>query len=97
MSYRVIFSPQAEQQIIDLHEYITINGNQIVANGFISDLLDYLEGFTIFPERGNRRDDIRPGMRVTHFRHRTVIAFAIDGDSIIIAGIYHGGASYEGL
>ncbi|OON42186.1 plasmid stabilization protein [Izhakiella australiensis] len=97
MSYRVVFSPEAEQQMIALHEYISANGNQIVANGFIADLLDYLEGFVIFPERGNRRDDIRPGMRVTNFRHRTVIAFAIDGDNILIAGIYHGGADYESM
>lgn len=67
----------------------------MIADRFISELLDYLDGFIIFPERGNRRDDIRPGLRITHFRHRTVIAFAVDDEQILIAGIYHGGQSYD--
>ncbi|MBM2967380.1 type II toxin-antitoxin system RelE/ParE family toxin, partial [Escherichia coli] len=45
--------------------------------------------------RGNKRDDIRQGMRVTHFRHRTIIAFAVDDNKVFIAGVYHGGQSYE--
>ncbi|HGX8763631.1 TPA: type II toxin-antitoxin system RelE/ParE family toxin, partial [Escherichia coli] len=35
------------------------------------------------------------GMRVTHFRHRTIIAFAVDSRKVFIVGIYHGGQSYE--
>ncbi|EOS92901.1 type II toxin-antitoxin system RelE/ParE family toxin [Erwinia tracheiphila] len=95
MAYTVIFSPAAERQITDLHDYIAVHGSQMIADRFISELLDYLDGFIIFPERGNRRDDIRPGLRITHFRHRTVIAFAVDDEQILIAGIYHGGQSYD--
>lgn len=95
MSYKLIFSPEAEQQIIELHTYITREGGQLNADRFTGELLDYLEGFTTFPERGNRRDDIRPGMRITHFRHRTIIAFAVTEEQTLIAGIYHGGQSYE--
>lgn len=94
MDYTVTFTPEAEQQIVDLHRYITEQSNQIVADGFIDDLLEYLEGFSTFPERGNKRDDIRSGLRVTHFRHRTVIAFAVDDNRVLIAGIYHGGQHY---
>lgn len=94
MDYRVTFAPEAEQQIVDLHRYITEQSSQIVADGFIDALLEYLEGFSTFPERGNKRDDIRPGLRVTHFRHRTVIAFAVDDDCVLIAGVYHGGQHY---
>ncbi|ELI7923491.1 type II toxin-antitoxin system RelE/ParE family toxin [Yersinia enterocolitica] len=94
MDYRVTFTPEAEQQIVDLHRYITEQSSQIVADGFIDALLEYLEGFSTFPERGNKRDDIRPGLRVTHFRHRTVIAFAVDGDCVLIAGVYYGGQNY---
>jgi len=95
MAYTIIFSPEAEQQIADLHDYISLHGGRAIASRFINELLDYLNGFTIFPERGNRRDDIRPGLRVTNFRHRTVIAFAVDDEQILIAGIYHGGRAYD--
>lgn len=95
MNFEIIFTPEAEQQIISLHRYITEQAGLPVADGYIDALLDYLDGFSTFPERGNKRDDIRPGLRVTHFRHRTVIAFAVDGNRVFIVGIFHGGQDYE--
>lgn len=91
MDYIVTFTPEAEQQIVDLHRYITKQSSRAVADAFIDSLLEYLDGFSTFPERGNKRDDIRQGLRVTHFRHRTIIAFAVDNDRVLVAGIYHGG------
>ncbi|EHO7892863.1 type II toxin-antitoxin system RelE/ParE family toxin [Escherichia coli] len=95
MTFEVIITPEAEQQIINLLRYITEKAGSVIADNYANALLDYLEGFSTFPHRGNKRDDIRQGMRVTHFRHRTIIAFAVDGNKVFIAGIYHGGQSYE--
>lgn len=72
MAYEVIITPEAEQQIINMHKYITENAGSVIADNYANTLLDYLEGFSTFPHRGNKRDDIRQGMRVTHFRHRTI-------------------------
>ncbi|MCT6427690.1 type II toxin-antitoxin system RelE/ParE family toxin [Escherichia coli] len=77
MTYEVIITPEAEQQIINLHGYITEKAGSVIADNYANALLDYLDGFSTFPHRGNKRDDIRQGMRVTHFRHRTIIAFAV--------------------
>lgn len=95
MTFEVIITPEAEQQIINLHGYITEKAGSVIADNYANALLDYLDGFSTLPHRGNKRDDIRQGMRVTHFRHRTIIAFAVDGNRVFIAGIYHGGQSYE--
>lgn len=94
MTFEVIITPEAEQQIINLLRYITEKAGSVIADNYANALLDYLDGFSTFPHRGNKRDDIRQGMRVTHFR-RTIIAFAVDGNKVFIAGIYHGGQSYE--
>ena len=90
MTYEVIITPEAEQQIINLHRYITQKAGNVIADNYANALLDYLDGFSTFPHRGNKRDDIRQGMRVTHFRHRTIIAFAVDSRKVFIVGIYHG-------
>ncbi|EGR9571017.1 type II toxin-antitoxin system RelE/ParE family toxin [Salmonella enterica subsp. enterica serovar Grumpensis] len=97
MDFEIIFTPEAEQQVISLHRYISEQSSPAVADGYIGALLDYLDSFSTFPERGNKRDDLRPGMRVTHFRHRTIIAFAVDEKKVIIAGVFHGGQTYEAL
>jgi plasmid stabilization system protein ParE len=44
------------------------------------------------------RDDIRPGLRVTHHKGRTVIAYAVDADArtVSILGVFYGGQNHEG-
>ncbi|MEO8727303.1 MAG: hypothetical protein ABI383_14410 [Acidobacteriaceae bacterium] len=41
------------------------------------------------------RDDIRPGLRVTSYRKRMVIAFDVDADQVNVIGIFYGGQDYE--
>lgn len=56
------------------------------------------EGLVLFPLRGVPREDIRPGLRVTHHKGRTLIAYAVDEDTrtVLILGIFYGGQDYEG-
>ncbi len=56
------------------------------------------EGLALFPLRGVPREDIRPGLRVTHHKGRTLIAYAIDEHTrtVLILGIFYGGQDYEG-
>ena len=48
-----------------------------------------------FPERGNKRDDIRLGLRTTHYKKHALIAFAAELNSVLIIGIFYGGQDYE--
>jgi plasmid stabilization system protein ParE len=49
------------------------------------------------PERGTRRDDIRPGLRTVGFRRRVTIVFQLDEmrPAVIIHGIFYGGQDFE--
>jgi plasmid stabilization system protein ParE len=60
-------------------------------------LIETCEGLSIFPLRGVSREDIRPGLRVTHHRGRTVIAYAVDHDTRLasILGVLYGGQDFE--
>jgi plasmid stabilization system protein ParE len=44
------------------------------------------------------REDIRPGLRLTHHKGRTVIAYAVDehARTVSIIGIFYGGQDHEG-
>ncbi|MCZ9075387.1 type II toxin-antitoxin system RelE/ParE family toxin [Escherichia albertii] len=56
MTYEVIITPEAEQQIINLHRYITEKAGNVIADNYANALLDYLDGFSTFPHRGNKRE-----------------------------------------
>jgi plasmid stabilization system protein ParE len=48
-----------------------------------------------FPARGVARDDLLPGLRVTHFRKRAIIAYTLEIDVVSIGGVFYGGQAYE--
>lgn len=58
-------------------------------------ILSYCESLRAFPHRGIKRDDVRPGLRITNYKRRTVIAFDVDADVVSIIGVFHGGRNYE--
>lgn len=95
MTYQVVFAPEAQEQLTDLHRYIADNASPEIAVRFTDAIVKYCEGLTAFPHRGTPRDDIRPGLRVTNYRKRTIIAYDVDGDTVSIIGVFHGGQDFE--
>lgn len=97
MTWHVVFSPEAEEQIISLYRDIASDRSPEIATHYTDGIVTYCEGLQTFPHRGTSRDDIRPGLRITHYRKRTVIAFTPDHDTgkVMIIGIFYGGQDYE--
>jgi plasmid stabilization system protein ParE len=95
MKYRVIFSPEAEEQLAELFHYIAAAASPGIAERYINAIITYCETLDTFPLRGATRDDIRPGLRVTNYKGRTVIAFDVDAQQVSIIGVFYGGQDYE--
>lgn len=57
------------------------------------------ERLALFPLRGVPREDIRPGLRVTHHKGRTLVAYSVDEDTrtVSVLGIFYGGQDYEAV
>jgi toxin ParE1/3/4 len=81
-AYRVVFAPEAVAQLEALYDYVAQATSSDVADGYTSAIVSYCEALHISPLRGARRDDIRPGLRITNYRKRAVIAFAV-GDAVV--------------
>lgn len=94
MSLHVVFAPEAEGQLDELYRYIADRATAQIADRYVTQVIDYCEGLGIYPTRGSARDDIRPGLRATSYKKRTVIAFAVLEDRLLIVGIFHGGQDY---
>lgn len=94
--HTVTFTPEARDQLASLYRYIADSAaSPAVAARYTEAIVTYCEGLHIFPHRGTQRDDIRPGLRVTHYRKHSVVAFVVDGDQVSILGVYYGGQDYE--
>jgi len=96
MTTRVVFAPEARQQLLSIQEYISAAANADVALAFTNSIVDYCESFVTFPHRGTLRNDIRPGLRTIGFRRRATIAFTVDSATITILGVFYGGRDVQG-
>lgn len=97
MTHNVVFAPEALDQLAALYRYIAVAASPDISSRYTNAIVDYCETLHTFPQRGTLRDDIRPGLRITNYKKRVVIAFAVDIDQVSIIGIYYGGQDFESL
>ncbi|MDQ0589574.1 type II toxin-antitoxin system RelE/ParE family toxin [Variovorax paradoxus] len=95
MNYRVVFAPEAEEQLAALYRYIAAAASPDIAARYTEAIVSYCESLCTFPHRGTMRDDVRPGLRITNYKKRAVIAFAVDAEQVLIIGVFYGGQDYE--
>ena len=95
MTHTVTFTPEAQAQLKALYRYIAGAASPGIAKTYVEAIISYCESFQTFPLRGKARDDIRPGLRITNYKKRAVIAFAVLEQSVVIIGIFYGGQDYE--
>jgi toxin ParE1/3/4 len=91
LAHRIIFSPEAQNDLFELYNFIADQSGARIAIGYIERIEAYCEGFAELPERGTRRDDLRPGLRVVGFERRIAIAFHAEPQTVTIDRILYGG------
>jgi len=96
MKYRIIYEPEARNDLIDLYEYITMRSDPDTALRYVERVEASCEALARFPTRGTAAYDVRRGLRITGFRKRVSIAFVIATDEVRIVRIMYGGRDLPG-
>jgi toxin ParE1/3/4 len=91
----VILSPEARDDLIALYDWIAAAAHPATALGYIERIETFLQGMRVAPERGTRRDDIRPGLRIVGFERRVTVAFTVDPARVVILRIFYAGRNWE--
>jgi plasmid stabilization system protein ParE len=94
--FRVVFTPEAEEQLVEIYDYVAMKASAETAFRYTTSIVDYCEGMRIFPHRGTQRDDVRPGLRISNYKGNAVTAFAADDAAmtVTILGVFYGGQDY---
>jgi len=92
---RVIFTPEARLDLFGIYEWIASKASLHVAISYIERLEVYCLGFDTASERGHRRDDVFPGLRIVGFERRVTIAFVVDENQVTILRLFYGGQNWE--
>ncbi|KQU80469.1 plasmid stabilization protein ParE [Mesorhizobium sp. Root102] len=90
MEYKIVFHPKAESELEQLYDDI--------AGRVAGDRLEFhcwyprpCLGLSTFPQRGTGRVEIMPGLRIVGYRRAASIAFAVEGERVLILGIFYAG------
>lgn len=92
---QVIFAPEARDDLLRLYDHIAGAASPTVALAYLERIEDYCSRFDLASERGQLRNDIRPGLRIIGFERRVTIAFAVDENRVTILRLSYGGRDWE--
>ena len=99
MTGRINYTSEADKQLNELDDWITKAASAEIARRFVSAILDHIDGILVFPLAGRARDDVRPGMRTSTFKKKTLVAYEVDESSdelvLNILGVFHGGRDWK--
>ncbi|HXZ01503.1 MAG TPA: type II toxin-antitoxin system RelE/ParE family toxin [Stellaceae bacterium] len=93
--HKISFRPLAEADLFRLYRSIAEKAGHEVAGAYIDRIEAACKTLETFPERGTRRDDIRPGLRTLGFERRATIVFQVRRAEVVIVRIFYGGRDYE--
>lgn len=91
MTHSVVFAPEAEGDLLRLYDYIAGQSSPDRALTYAERITAACRGLATFPQRGTRRDDIRPGLRVMGVAGRVTVAFHVMPNIVTIVRILYGG------
>ena len=97
MTFSVVVTPEAEEQLVNLYRYIAAAGSPEAAARYTDSIVAFCEELATFPHRGRARDDIRPGLRTIGYRRRVLVAFSVISQGLLIVGVFYGGQDYEAV
>ena len=91
----VEFSPEALDDLLNLYDWIADAADPETAFAYIDRLESYCRDMKYAAERGHKRDDIRPNLRIVGFERRVTIAFTVSESHVTILRLFYGGRNWE--
>jgi toxin ParE1/3/4 len=93
----VLFSPEARNDLIALYDWIARAANPDIALSYVERIEAFCSRLSFASQRGHRRDDVRPGLRIVGFERRVTVAFTVEDSRVVILRLFYGGRNWEAL
>ena len=90
----VVYGPEARNDLLALYDRLADAASPQVALAYVQRLEAWMAAFDMASERGTRRDDVRPGLRIIGFERRVTVAFAVGDAQVVILRLFYGGQDW---
>jgi plasmid stabilization system protein ParE len=95
VAYRVVYTPDAEDQIAAILAFVAEESSPETAASFVDGLARLCDSLAAFPFRGTRVGNPERGVRMLVHRGRATVAYAMDGDTVLIVGVFYAGRNWR--
>jgi len=97
MSYRLLFHPEFEHDVIRMALFIARKAGEDAALKATDRADEALASLADNPHRAAPRNDIMPGLRIALFRYSGVIPYLVDDtrEEAFILGMFYGGQEWD--
>jgi toxin ParE1/3/4 len=93
----VAFSPASNRDLLRVYEWIADGGSEAIAKEYTDRIVAWCMDLDLASERGQRRDDLRKGLRIAGFERRVTIAFTVEESRVTILRVFFGGQDWESM
>jgi len=76
-----------------MYDLIADPSSPLIVFGYAQRLRAFCDGLELACERGHRRDDVRPGLRIIGFERRVSVAFTVNEERVMMLRLFCGGAN----
>ena len=91
----VLFSESSCHDLNQIYSRIADAAGPDIAFAYVERLRLFCQGLDLISKRGQRRDDIAKGLRITGFERRVTVAFDVTETQVRILRLFYGGADWE--
>jgi toxin ParE1/3/4 len=92
---KVLFSDGFFVDLEGIHNQIAFLAWLTIAHAYIDRIETFCDGFDLASERGTRRDDLLPGLRVIGFEKRVSLLVRVMEDHVLFTRAFYGGQDWE--
>jgi len=90
----IIYTPAAGDDLDWTYNTIAGATSATTADRYDQRIRAFCERLEYGSDRGTRRDDLRPGLRIIGFERRVTAAFMVEPDDVVILRVIYGGANW---
>lgn len=91
----IVFAPEAEADLLWIYDTIATAADPATAFRYIQRIEQKCGRLDMGSERGTKRDDVRPGLRIIGYERRVTIAFTVTAERVEILRVFYGGVNWQ--
>ena len=91
----VVYTLDAGDDLDRIYNIVAEASSATTADRYDSRIRAFCERLDYGSERGTRRDDVRPDLRVVGFERRVTVAFTVEPERVVILRVFYGGANWS--